>query len=523
MNEIVSAKKTVALATIKMAAATLISRVLGLFREQVMAVLFGASSLTDAFLIAYRIPNMLRDLLAEGAFSAAFVPTFTEVLQDDKTKARRLFWSVFFLLSLITLSLALLMIIFAKPLVLLFAPTYVDDPQKLALTISLLRLMAPFIVIAAVTALFMGALNSLKVFFIPSFAPAILNIVMITCTLSLPFFFRQHGQSEVYALVVGVMLGGIAQIIFLFPSLVRRGFHFTFNVKLITRHTLRILHKVGVGSLGVAAAQLNVLVTTVLATGAGVGAVSWLTYAFRLFQFPIGVLSVSISGSNLVHFSQAWKAGDKSGAVDFLKESYSLTFLVLIPAMALLMAMSSESVNLIFEHGRFYRADTDSTALALKLYLVGLPFYGLYKVFGPTFYALEKPRIPVTISICSLAINILFCIFTVKHFGFAILALGTSLAMFLNTLGQAIFLHRELELGISFFIDKRLLKITAAGLGCYIFTRFLCFSFYNFDGSILLRFFSFAGIGAVGALSFVLGLALMGELKSLKRLLKRKC
>lgn len=522
MNEKVSAKKTVALSTIKMAAATLISRVLGLFREQVMAVLFGASGLTDAFLIAYRIPNLLRDLLAEGAFSAAFVPTFTEVLQKNKEEARQLFWSVLVLLSLVTGAITLFMIIFAKPLVLLFAPTYAADPEKLALTVSLLRFMSPFIFIAAVTALFMGSLNTLKMFFIPSFAPAILNIVMIGCTLSLPFFLRQYGKSEAYALAIGVIFGGIAQLLFLFPNIIRNGFAFTNQIKIISRHTLRILHKVGVGSLGVAAAQLNVLVTTVLATGAGVGAVSWLTYAFRLFQFPIGVLSVSISGSNLVHFSQAWKAGDKNGAVDFLKESYSLTFLVLLPAMALLMAMSAESVNLIFQHGRFTIADTNSTALALKLYLVGLPFYGLYKVFGPTFYALEKPRIPVTISICSLGVNILFCIVTIKHLGFSILAFGTSLAMFLNTVGQAFYLRRELDLGFSFFFDKRIAKVLLASIICYLFTRFLCVEFYNFSGSILLRFISFSLIGAVGAVSFALSLVSMGEMQTLKRILKRR-
>jgi putative peptidoglycan lipid II flippase len=231
---------------------------------------------------------------------------------------------------------------------------------------------------------------------------------------------------------------------------------------------------------------------------------------------------VSISGSNLVHFSESWKKGDKARAIDFLKESYILTFLVLIPAMALLMAMSSESVNLIFEHGRFYRADTISTSLALKFYLVGLPFYGLYKVFGPTFYALEKPRIPVTISICSLAVNILFCLVMVKHFGFAILALGTSLAMFLNTFGQAFFLRKELGLGGSFFLDKRLLKTILAGLICYFTTRFFCHTFYDFNGRILIRAFSFVGIGTIGALVFVLVLASLGELQSLKRLLKKK-
>jgi len=522
MNDKISAKRTVAMATIKMATATLISRVLGLFREQVMAVFFGASALTDAFLIAYRIPNMLRDLLAEGAFSSAFVPTFTEELQKDKESARQLFWSVFLLLTLVTASLSLLMIIFAKPLVLLFAPSYAADPEKMALTISLLRFMSPFILLAAITALYMGTLNALKLFFVPSVSPALLNIVMILCTMSLPVFFRAKGKSEAYALAVGVMFGGLAQILFLAPVLWRRGFAFTPKIKLISKQTLRILHKVGIGSIGVAAAQLNVLVTTILATSSGVGAVSWLTYAFRLFQFPIGVLSVSISGSNLVHFSESWKKGDKARAIDFLKESYILTFLVLIPAMALLMAMSSESVNLIFEHGRFYRADTISTSLALKFYLVGLPFYGLYKVFGPTFYALEKPRIPVTISICSLAVNILFCLVMVKHFGFAILALGTSLAMFLNTFGQAFFLRKELGLGGSFFLDKRLLKTILAGLICYFTTRFFCHTFYDFDGSIFIRAFSFVGIGTIGALVFVLVLASLGELQSLKRLLKKK-
>ena len=448
--------------SIKMAIATFLSRILGLVREQVMAAYFGASGLTDAFLVAYRIPNLLRDLFAEGAFSSAFVPTFIEANQESQQASRELMWSLFWLLFFITGTISLGTCIFAPEIITIFAPEFSNDPEKYEITVTLTRIMSPFLTFVSLAALFMGALNSLKVFFLPSLAPAFFNVVSIVCQLGLSGWLYNHGHNPIYSLGIGAMLGGFIQAAVQVPTIFQKGFKPLWPKKLWNTRSKKVVTLIGPGLIGFAAAQVNLLVTTILATSSMVGAVSWLNYSFRLFQLPVGILSVSIGNSNLVHFSEAWKKKDFKTAKDSLQSSYYLSFLTVMPALAILYCLSEEIVSLIFERGQFDRHSTLMTAEALRMYALGLPFYGIYKIWVPTFYALDRQKIPVIASLMSIGFNIGFCLILTPIYGFKILALGTTLSVLVNASFQSFMLKKDLELGWNFFFSPRIMKVLAA-------------------------------------------------------------
>jgi putative peptidoglycan lipid II flippase len=503
--------------TIKMAIATFFSRILGLVREQVMAAYFGASGVTDAFLVAYRIPNLLRDLFAEGAFSSAFVPTFVQANQESKTESRELMWSLFWLLTFITGTIAIGIMVFAPELISLFAPSFTKEPEKFQLTVNLTRIMAPFLTCVSLAAVFMGVLNSLKVFFVPALAPASYNVMSILSMLTLSGVISANGYHPIYSLGIGAMLGGILQALVQLPLIYKHNLKPMWPKKLWTKKSKKVFVLLGPGLFGFAATQINLLITTILATGEIVGATSWLNYSFRLFQLPVGILSVSIGNSNLVHFSEAWKKGDEKGAKASLQSSYYLSFLTVIPAMVILYFLADEIVNLIFERGRFSRESTINTAEALRMYALGLPFYGVYKIFVPTFYALDRQKIPVIASIISIGFNISFCLFFTPLFGFSMLALGTTLSVLLNSLILGWVLRKELELPLNFYFNARTLKVVIAGILASAATEIL-FKVEFFTQPFFNKCFYLASqICAVGLLYIAL-LMIMGERQAVRYL-----
>lgn len=518
-----SKNRSLIFSTIKMATATFSSRILGLVREQVMAATFGASGITDAFTVAYRIPNMLRDLFAEGAFSSAFVPVFTKVRTLGDEGARTLLWSMGIVLLLLTGAICTGVILFAPEVVRLMTDAdFTADPERFELTIQMVRIMAPFLTLVSLAALFMGALNTLKMFFVPALAPALFNVVMIACMIFLPPVLEERGAHPALSLALGVLFGGFFQMLLQVPLLLMKNYGPTGQLSFKNEWTGRILNRLGIGTVGIAATQINILVTTILATGTQIGAVSWLTYAFRLFQFPVGILSVSIAGSNLVHFSEALKKGEKEEARSILSTSYQMSWLLIAPAFALMLSLDLESVNLVFERGAFSRQDSLNSAVALKQYLWGLPFYGLYKIFAPSFFALDRPKIPVMISVFCITVNIIFCMILVPEFGFGILALGTSLSMLLNCALQGFFLSRHLSLNLLFFLPVRLFKILFAAGACGLVTEYASQNYHQIDAGLLAKAASFFGIAALGAFTYFAVLALLGEAKLLKKALRKK-
>ena len=424
-----------------------------------MAYYFGASKFTDAFLVAYRIPNLFRDLLAEGAFSQAFVPVLQEKLKESKEAARILCWRAFLWLGLVTIILAGIMFIFAPQIVGFFAPSFQQDQSLWSTCVFLTRTMLPYLVLVTMAAMLMATLNALKHFFLPAISTLFFNISMILSTVIGFPFLRDQGIEPVYCLAIGVLIGGSVQFFMQLVLIIRAGFG-PIKVKLQADHSIKKIGKnLSVGFIGFAAVQINLIVNTILATSSGLGAVSWLTYAFRLFQFPVGVFAVSLSSSHLVYFSEAWKKGETEKALEYFKASFNFSLVLLIPIAVITYILAPSLVELVFERGAFDSSDTLSTGLALSLYAVGIPFYGLYKIFGPTFFALDKPQFPLYGTIIAVIINIVFSLQMIPIMGFSALALGTSLGSIGSVVFQISILKNKLKLPLQFFVGMDLVKI----------------------------------------------------------------
>jgi putative peptidoglycan lipid II flippase len=434
-----------------MGVAVFLSRILGLVREQVFAAMFGASLATDAYQIAFRIPNLLRDLFAEGALSAALVPTFIRVQREEgKVRSWQVATRVFAVLFLVVSLLALLGMVFAEPLVALYAGAFRAVPGKFELTIRLTRIMMPFFPLVALAAAFMAILNALGRFFIPSFASALFNLVSILTGVGLASYFEGMGRPAIEGMAWGVLAGGFVQAAIQWPVLLREGFQPHWKepapVTLVKDPALlRMMALMIPGTVGLAATQINILVNSVFATSVGEGAVSWLNYAFRLMQFPIGIFGVSLAAATLPAFSRHWSARDPAQATEVLRKSIRRVFAVNFPASAGLAFLGVPILSLIFEYGRFSSVDTFNTARALSAYALGLTAYSVVKVLVPVCYAIGETRIAVVSSFFSVGVNLGFNFLLVDRLGFVGLALGTSLTAILNALLLWIWIGRRLR------------------------------------------------------------------------------
>ncbi len=437
-----------------MGIATFSSRILGLVREQVFAILFGASNATDAFIIAFRIPNLFRDLFAEGAMSASLVPTFTRVrTQEGDRRAWRVAGLVFRVLFGITGVLSVLGILFAPQLVDFYASAYHQIEGKFELTVSMTRVMFPFFPLVALAAAFMGILNACGRFFIPAFSSALFNATSIVSGVILVWILPHFSIQPIIGMAIGVVIGGAVQAFCQFPLLRKAGYRWFSSDPSLHWHrdpALReMLYLMLPGMVGLAATQINVLVNSILATSQMPGAVSWLSYSFRLMQFPIGIFGVSLAVAAFPRVSQQWVNQDYAGARFTIEDTLKHVFAINLPASAGLAFLGYPIIQLIFEYGRFTPMATEKTALALAAYSVGLTAYSCVKVLVPAFYAMGNTRIPVLSSVLSVLLTISLNLLMIGPFGFAGLALGTSLAAVFNALfllGAVKILFRRVQL-----------------------------------------------------------------------------
>ena len=431
-------------------AATLFSRVLGLIREQVMATLFGAGLATDAFNVAFRIPNLLRDLFAEGAMSSAFVPTFTEVSRREGdgpawTLGRQLMVTLLLVLG----AVVVIGWVTAPLLVHLYAPGFEAVPGKTDLTVLLTRVMLPFLPAVALAAVAMGMLNARGRFAVPALAPAWLNLAMIVGGLALIPVCHAVGQPPILAMAIGVLLGAIVQFACQIPALAAEGF--AFRLEAPRRHpgVQRVAALMAPATIGLAATQLNLFVSTWIASLLPQGSVSWLWYAFRLMQLPIGVFGVALATVSLPALSRAAVDRDHDALRTTLSATLRLVILLTVPAAIWLAVMARPVIALLYEHGRFGLQDTAQTARALEAYCVGLPAFAAVGVLTRAFYALGDTRTPVRASFVSVALaivlNLLFIgpwrVLGLEHAG---LALSTSLTSIVNAAQLAIGLRSRL-------------------------------------------------------------------------------
>ncbi len=429
--------------------ATSLSRVLGLLRDQVLAFYFGAGMVSDAYFAAFRVPSLLRDLFAEGALSSAFVPTFTNARERNGAEAA---WALGNrLIGVVGASLLAVtgLVLVAAPWILrLYAVGF--DPEKLALAARMTRILAPFLLFVALAAIAMGMLNSCGRFFVPALAPVAFNVVAIAGIAALVPWFRAIGWNPGLALAVGATLGGAMQWLTQAPALHREGFRLRPRFEPRDPGVRRVGRLVLPAVFGLAATQINILVDTQLASTQGDGPITFLTYAFRLMQLPIGLFGVSIATANLAAVSRNAAHGDDAALRGNFAASLRGAALTTLPATAGLVALREPIVRLLFERGAFSAEDTAMTGAAVLCYAAGLYAYAVTKIQVPTYYALGNTRIPVAASSVAVAVKIVASFALLELLpnlgipAFLGLAIATSLAAWVNLALLAAGLRRRI-------------------------------------------------------------------------------
>jgi len=417
--------------------ATMLSRVLGLVREQVFAALVGAGGLASAFVVAFRLPNLLRDLFAEGALSSAFVPTFADRHKNGAPgDAFRLANRVMNLVALLLGGVAVVGIVFPEPFVRLLAGGFPED--RVALTATLSQLMWPFLPIVSVSAVLMGALTAQQKFAAPALAPTLFNLVSIATGLVL-WLTGADAKTVVIGWSVGTVLGGLAQLLGQVPALRRTGWRWTpeLDPGFVDPDQRRIARLMAPALIGVAATQVNIVINTTFASTEE-GGPAWLGYAFRLMQLPIGVFGVAVATVAQSGISRAAADKDQAAIDRTVAAGLRLVAFLTLPATTALVVLGRPIIRVIYERGAFHPSDSERTAEALAAYAVGLSAYAAVKVLAPAFYALDRSRAPLVASLSAVGVNIALNVLLHARYGFAGLALGTSVGALANVAVLAI-------------------------------------------------------------------------------------
>lgn len=424
--------------------AILSSRITGLVREIVMARMFGAGMAYDAFLLGFRIPNLTRDLFAEGALTSAFVPIFTQYLTTRGPKAAAM------LSNLVATALILIVgggcflgAVFAPALVDLLAPGFHHIPGKFELAVTMTRIMFPFLLLVALAAQAMGILNACGQFGVPAMSSTMFNIGSVIFGILLGTVAGPRiGISAIEGMAYGVVLGGALQLVWQVPSLYKHGFQFMPKIDWSDPGLRKIIKMMGPAILGNAAVQINVMVNTNFAAslfdavrGAD-GPVSWLGYSFRFMQLPLGIFGVAMASATLPAISRSAETGNFDEFRRTLSRSLATVFLLTVPSSVGLIVLGQSIIGAIYQGGRFELYDTEQTAEALSLYAIGLIGYAGLKVVVPAFYALGDSRTPMIVSLLSVLINFATAATMIHAFGFghAGLAFSTSIVAIFNFL-----------------------------------------------------------------------------------------
>jgi len=464
------------------ALATGISRVLGLFRDVAIADRFGMTAAYDAFLIAFFIPHFLRQLLAEGALSTAFVPVYTKLrvgegvvgaeqtahLQADAPRSRQGADADVFASNL----LSWLALLFPITVVagILVAPSYVPflasgfSGEKLALATTLARVIFPFIALIGFASVFMGVLNAHHRFFAAALAPVWFNVGMIAGVLLIAPRFPQQ---PVLGLAIGALVGGGGQLLSQVPALARVGFRFRFSLLPLHPGIRRLLQLMAPAVLALAVTQVNLLVDNKIASHLSDGGISSLQYGMRLFQLPLGVFAVSVATALLPRFSAAWANRDEASFSSYLRDGVVTSALVLLPAMVGLLIIGSDVIRLLFQHGSFTAIDTLRTSRVLSFYVIGLLPYGWIYVFTRAFYALGRTLIPLIASIVAVSLNVVLDLCLVSSMQEAGLALATAAAGLGSMLLLGAFLWPRLR-----GQPRALRELGLIAVGCLVLSAF---------------------------------------------------
>lgn len=426
-------------------AMTLISRILGFVRDQVLAIFFGAGALTDVFLVAWKIPNFLRKLFAEGAFAQGFIPVFTEYREKrGEAELKELAACVSGTLIMVVLLVSTLGVMLAPFLVMLFAPGFSGSEEQFELATHMLRITFPYLLFVSLLAYSGSILNTFGRFAIPSLTPVLLNICMILAALYLAPWFQQ----PIVALAWGVLIAGVVQLAFQLPFLARLGLIPRPRWGLAHTGVRRILKLMGPVILGSSVAQINILLDTVIASFLMLGSLSWLYYSERLMQFPLGLLGVALATVILPRLARGHTNAQTDDFRKTLDWAIQLVVLVGFPAALGLLLLAAPLLATLFEYGEFKPRDTRMASYSLMAYALGVPAFILTKVFLPAFFSRHDTRTPVRIGIICLLSNMCFNILLVVPmvmFDFVAPHTGLAIASTLSAWQQSFLLYRKLR------------------------------------------------------------------------------
>jgi putative peptidoglycan lipid II flippase len=532
--------------------AVLFSRVLGLVRESIFARFFGAGFLYDAFVVAFKIPNILRDLFAEGALSAAFVKVFTDYqIKKNEIEAWRLAGLIFNVLAVVMSGITIVGILIAPYIIPLLARGF--PPEKAALAVTLTQIMFPFIMLVALAALAMGVLNTKGRFGIPASASTAFNVASIVTGLGLAYWlsgggweasFDKHlvpseaAQWAIIGMAIGTLVGGAAQLLIQVPSLLKVGFRFSPLLSFTDPGVRRIMRLMGPAIIGTSAVQVKVLVDVIVVSGID-GGQSWLSYAFRLMQFPIGVFGVAIGTAAIPTLSRLVSEGNIVRFRSTLSDAMRLVFLLTVPAACGLIVLGEPIISLIYEGGRFQSFDTNMTAWALAAYSIGLAGYAAIKVLSPSFYALDDAKTPMYVSIASVVVHapmsfgMMYLLSTVgvtperpNGFGHVGVALATSTVALVNFFALAFLMRRRINRLNGREIVSAFIRIAASAAVmsavCYLSYKLLTAQFP--DKHFMIRLVeAFVPIGLGGGAFFAMTKLLkIREVEQVLKMIRQK-
>ncbi|HPQ53452.1 MAG TPA: murein biosynthesis integral membrane protein MurJ [Spirochaetota bacterium] len=463
-------KKSLLRSTGIVAASTLVSRISGFIRDMLIANYFGASGSLDGFFVAFRIPNLFRRLVGEGALTISFIPVYTEYLiNNTREEALDLARKTLSILIIVLAVIVLLGVLFSEQIVQLFAVGF-QDPSQLMLTIDLTRIMFPYLFLVGLVAFAMGYLNSHGYFFTPAFSPVLLNIGFILGAV----LFRKYFNEPLYGLALGVMAGGILQVILQVPSMIRAGFRMKFSIDLKHPGIRKIFRLIAPATFGIAVYQINILMNTVLASLLPSGSISYLFYSDRLTEIVLGVFIVSIGNVILPEMSRVSAMDDIDRLKKIFRTSVNAALFLAIPASAALMIIGYPILSVLFMRGEFTSFHTEMTQRALFFSSAGICSIALLRITTPTYYSLKDTRTPVITSTIAFVVNITFGYILMKTFLLhAGLALANTLAVTVQVSILVIVLRKKIgSLHIREYIVP-VSKIIAASLGMGIVLHYI--------------------------------------------------
>ena len=516
--------KKIASGAIKVSVGTIISRLLGYARDMLVARYFGAGIFADAFYAAYRIPNLFRRLLGEGSVSAAVIPVLSETkVRDGDDAAGELISASLTFLILVLSAITIAGIVWSREIVSVIAYGFSDEPDKLSLTISLTRLMFPFMFFVSLAAFVGGALNTYGIFFVPSVAPGALSVSEISFMLAVAPLLSV-GNSQVNGLAVSVIIGGALQVVAQLPHLARLPLRIKPNFNFALPGIKKIGSLMLPTTVGISVDQINAFVDTACASFLPLGSITALYYSNRLMQLPLAIFGISLATVSLPAMSYEASRGDIRALKETLNYSIRLMLFAVIPSAAGLVVFGRPIIKLLFEHGRFDAYASSLTYSALAFYALGLPAYSAVKIFASAFYSFKETAYPVKVAVISMLLNASLNIILMERFAVGGLALATAISSAFNGFWLFVALRRKIGLIGGRRIAVSFLKISIASAGMCFLTHYIFFVLLKpSDGAIATKIITLGAIVAAVLFYILLSrILLIEELSGVKEIFSEK-